>query len=315
MRREIYRHARNWWFVLLLAFFFTAMSTEAQPAAKKRGWLGIAVQELTPSLRDALDLGDRTGLLISDVEDDSPAEEAGLREEDVILEFNGQTVEKAKELVRLVRKTPPGTRVKIKIFRDGEEKTIEVEVGRMPRRRWGFSFMNPGAFMRFTSGRASLGVRVEDLNPDLGKYFGVEDGRGVLILEVLEDSPAEDAGLKAGDVILQLEDEKINDVDDLLDVLEDYDPGDEVTVEILRHGKKREFHVELDDSLPSMRRFRFFSPRIEWRAGDEGEEEVIVLSPRIYDKLDLMRKRLHEEKERLERIKRKAKMLQQRTII
>lgn len=107
---------------ILLYLATAGTAAEGKPVIK-RGWIGVSVQELTPSLRDAMQLGSRTGLLINDVVADSPADEAGLRQEDVLLEFNGEKVERVKRLSSLVRNTEPNTDVEVKIFREGEENS------------------------------------------------------------------------------------------------------------------------------------------------------------------------------------------------
>ena len=250
--------------LILLVFAVLFYANEEVNAAKKsrRGWLGIYIQELTPSLREALKLGDRKGLIITEVVEDSPADEAGLQEEDVILEFDGKKVEKVREFTRLVRRTPPGTRVKLLIFRDGKEKEIEVEIGRSRKRDVDvFVFGDKG--LRIYFGHPRLGVRVHDLNADLAEYFHVDENEGVLILEVQEDSPAEDAGLKPGDVITKIDDEKISDVEDLNETLGEYEEGDLVTVEFVRKGKRQTVEVELEGNGYGYRywfprRFRFY---------------------------------------------------------
>lgn len=272
--------------LILLVFSVLFYAGEEVNAAKKsrRGWLGVYIQELTPSLREALKLGDRKGLVITEVVEDSPADEAGLREEDVILEFDGKKVEKVREFTRLVRRTPPGTRVKLLIFRDGKEKEIEVEIGKSRKRDVDVLVLGDKG-LRIHFGYPRLGVRVHDLNADLADYFHVKEYEGVLILDVQEDSPAEDADLKPGDVITKIDDEKINDVEDLKETLEDYDEGDVVTVEIVRKGKRQTVEVELEgygygyrDWFPRRFRFHRFFNR-------DFDEATIHLSPFLLPEL------------------------------
>ncbi|RMF67609.1 MAG: PDZ domain-containing protein [Calditrichaeota bacterium] len=107
-------------------------------------------------------------------------------------------------------------------------------------------------------GRPRLGAEVHELNADLAAYFHVEENGGALITDVFEDSPAEDAGLKAGDVIVKVDDEEISDPDDLTDTLEEYEEGDVVTVEFVRNGKKQKVEVELEEM--NAYGFRFWNP-------------------------------------------------------
>ncbi|RMF57660.1 MAG: PDZ domain-containing protein, partial [Calditrichaeota bacterium] len=108
---------------VLVAAGVLAVGLNGQAHAKsKRGWLGVGIREMTPSLRDEYELGSRDGLLIIDVAPDSPAEDAGLREDDVILKFNGHDVARAKEFSKMVRNMEPGTEVELLILRNGKER-------------------------------------------------------------------------------------------------------------------------------------------------------------------------------------------------
>ena len=111
--------------------------------------------------------------------------------------------------------------------------------------------------------RGYLGVEMRNLNDDLAGYFGVKAEEGVLVLEVVEDSPAEGAGIKAGDVIVSIGGEEVGEAQDIQKVLHDYDPGEEVEVVVMRHKKRQSFKVELDerDHHSGIRLFR-------GRAGD-----------------------------------------------
>ncbi|MFQ5707212.1 MAG: PDZ domain-containing protein [bacterium] len=215
-------------------------------AKSKKGWLGVSVQEMTPTLREEMKMGNRPGLLIADVAEDSPAEEAGLHEEDVILSFDGHEVEKIADFTRMVRKTAPGTQVKVKYLRDGQEQETEVTVGKRRRHRRNVFALGGDRSLFFVSDRPQLGVEIQELNGDLAGYFKVEEHGGVLILKVLEDSPAEQAGLKAGDVITKLDGEEVSNPDELIDLLKEYDEGDEVRVDFVRKGQAKQAKVQLE---------------------------------------------------------------------
>lgn len=223
-------------------FILNRLSNAAEKS--KKGWLGVRIEEITPSLRDELKLGDRFGLLVVDVVNYSPADDAGLREDDVIIKYDDRDVEKADEFSKMVRKTEPGTAVKLLIVRDGAEKEIEVTIERRKIERHK-TFGWRGEDFEVILSRPQLGVRVHELNEDLAEYFQVEKNAGVLVSEVIADGPAEDAGLKAGDVITKIDDEDIADPDELIDVLNDYEDGDTVTVEFVRKGKTESVDVEL----------------------------------------------------------------------
>ncbi|MFQ5627829.1 MAG: PDZ domain-containing protein [bacterium] len=280
-------------------FAYYSQTADAKPAKKKRGWIGVSVQELTPSLRDALDLGNRSGLLINSVVEDSPAEDAGLQEEDVLLEFNGQKVERSKTLSRIVRRIDPGTDVKVKIFRDGEEKTIDLTVGRLKSNRAGVYSFGSGNNVFFVGQRPMLGVQVHEMDENLAAYFKVKKNEGVLVLGVNEDSPAEDAGLKAGDVILKIDGEPIGDYEELIEILADYEDGDEVDVEYIRQGKNATAAIELDAqgsgswswSTPT-------TPGIQLRRFGRDRKDIDIVIPELRERLFDMKNRLNEQKDR-----------------
>lgn len=285
----------------LLGMAAADMSAETKPA-KKRGWIGVSVQELTPSLRDAMELGNRSGLLINEVVANSPADDAGLREEDVLLEFNGKKVERVDRLSELVRDTEPRTEVQVKIFRDGEEKTLSLTVGRLRTRGAGVYSFGGGDNVFMLNRRAMLGVQVHDVNEDLAPYFNVGKNEGVLILKVEEDSPAEAAGLKAGDVIVKIDGDNVRDYEEMIDILSYYEDGEKADIEYIRKGKNQQVAVELHArdnnawglSLPEGRHFnwRFFErdgkrihvkpPEVRHRIRDS-RDDVIILEDRLQD--------------------------------
>ncbi len=250
-------------FVLFGGLLFVTLRDGNAVEKTKKGWLGVSVQELTPSLRETMKVGNRTGLLITDVVRNSPADDANLREEDVLLSFDGKAVEKADDFTQLVRNTPPDKKVKVKIMRNGEERELEVTIGARRSESsarsfsWSGSGHSPDVF--WVGDRAHLGVQVQDLNRDLAPYFKVEEKSGVLVLSVSDASPAEKAGLKAGDVITRLGDEKITDADDLVTALRDYEDGDKAKVEYVRQGKSANVEVEFKNTENS-HGFQFFTP-------------------------------------------------------
>jgi serine protease Do len=250
-------------------------------AKSKKGWLGVSVRELTPSMREDLKLGNRTALLIVNVVPGSPADDAGLREEDVIFKYDGKSVEQIDDFVTMVKNTPPETSLEIDIVRDGADKTVEVIIGKKRRANWYFGM---GDEFLFLSGRPRLGLKVHEMNKDLSEYFkGAEDG-AVLVLSVFEDSPAEKSGLKAGDVILKIEDEKVSSTEDLLNTLAEYEDGDLVTVEYLRKGLPLKTEVELENKVEiGSSDFERFTPRalpgLKWHFfdHDRGIEDLKII--------------------------------------
>lgn len=234
-----------------LILSFPLLTGKAQCAA--RGWLGVYIQDVTAELMEAMDLKSLKGVLINDVIDDSPADKAGLARGDVVIEFNQEKIVDADQFVKLVRKIKPDDVANIVVIRDGEEKTIEVKIGKRKKEDIYRLTVKPPLIKKGRvkildlgeSTHGKIGATLWDLNEQLGQYFGVEDGEGALIAELDEDGSAYEAGLRAGDVIVEMDGEKIEEKEDVLDVLSDKEEGDEVTVQILRRGSKQNFTVEV----------------------------------------------------------------------
>lgn len=281
--------------------FFSLRETRAGEKAGK-GWLGVSVQEMTPSLREAMKTGDSNGLLVTNVVAGSPADDAGLREEDVIIEFDGTNVEKSEALTKAVRQTEPEKKVKVVVLRDGARKEFEVVIGKyrspsfttMPPRS--FSWSGEAPHMRVFSNRVRLGVQVHELDNDLAPYFKVEPKSGALILEVTKESPAAKAGLKSGDIITKVGDEFVRDPDDLIEALNDFEEGDKVAITYVRQGKTATLEAVLEQG--DTHGFRFLMPdrsRMHWRGGGEGWDEAdLLIAPEIRAR-DFLQKALREE--------------------
>jgi serine protease Do len=242
--------------IAIVAGFILTVATmcfllQSATARTARGWLGVNVTEMTPSMRDDYELNDRFGLLITHVMHNSPAAQANLKEDDVILRFNDTAVEKTDILAGLVRDSEPGTTARLLVVRDGSEQTVEVVIAKQ-RTRHTANFNHDFSWRlddpMGLSGRPRLGVRVHEIDSDLAEYFDVSANQGVLVAEVVADSPAEKAGIKAGDVITRIDDATITDPKQLIEVLSDYEKGETVTIGYIRKGKTASVKVELQDS-------------------------------------------------------------------
>jgi serine protease Do len=185
-----------------------------------RGWLGVMIQHITPELAEALELDDEKGALVSKVIPGGPASESGIERSDVIVEFDGKKIESMSELPRAVAETPVDKRVKVVVIRDGKRKTLRAEVGLMEE---------PDATELASApqggGPAAFGMRVQDLTPELAERLGVDESQGAVVTSVEPGSPADDAHLRRGDVILEVDRTEVNDVGDLRDRLEAADDG------------------------------------------------------------------------------------------
>lgn len=182
-----------------------------------RGWLGVMIQEVTPEIAHALGLKEVKGALVADVTPGSPADKADIRRGDVIIEYNGKKIEEMNELPRLVANTPVGKSVPIKIWRNGKIKQLTVKVGELEEK------VAKGE-RRYAP--QDLGLKVEELTPYLAQRLGVKRTHGVIITYVVPGSPAHEAGLSRGDIILKINRHPIEDLNDYQEVINSAKPGD-----------------------------------------------------------------------------------------
>jgi len=238
--------------LMLAVSGFSANPGEDQEGGKKgQGWIGVSIQDITSRIAKQKNLKSRDGAYIVEVLDDSPAESAGLEKGDVIIEFGGKAIADADELTDAVRGISPGTKTSIVTVRKGEKKTFQITAGKMPKAHSAFSFSLPrmkSPVIKVFRGGHSLGLQLMELNPQLGEYFGVPEGEGVLVEKVEQKSAGEKAGFKAGDVILRIGKRSINDIGDVRRALESYEEETKVDAEILRKGVKKTLSVEIETS-------------------------------------------------------------------
>ena len=202
------------------------------------------------------------GAMVRDVVPESPAASAGFADGDVIVEFDGERVRSASQLTRLVRETPAGRMVEVRVMRDG--RSVELDVtpessavfsrGALTLDQLGdyVSRFVPDGPRNFTfaystrRARVRLGVDVQALSPQLADYFGVDDG--VLVSSVEEESTAADAGLQAGDVITSVDGRSVEDSANLRRRLSAVAPGEEVSLGVTRAGRELELTATLDET-------------------------------------------------------------------
>jgi membrane-associated protease RseP (regulator of RpoE activity) len=220
-----------------------------------RGYLGIRMQEVEGGLAEALDVEENSGVLINDVVDDSPADEAGLEAGDIVVAVADEDVETPSDLQSAVRANKPGDEIEIRFLRDGKTRTVTAKLAEAPGRRDEFLHQVKdlpcklgGKLEKFhlAGEYGFLGVHTQPLRGDLGEYFGVEEGEGALVTEVVEDSPAEKLGLEAGDVIIEVAGEEVEDPGDLREIVSAYDEETEVEVVWIRDRKKRDGKTTLE---------------------------------------------------------------------
>jgi len=228
-----------------------------------RSYLGVGVVDLNSERVQSLKLKDDRGVEVSQVDQDAPAGKAGLKEHDVIVGFNGTPVESQEQFKRLMRETPPGRTVSLDVMRDGQQQAIKVQLADRkklestvwPHEPREFVFAMPAmpamppmpampdyprawTDRTITRVRSVSGATLESLTPQLGDFFGVKNGEGMLVRSVQKGSPAESAGLRAGDVIVRVGDQKITDSSDWSEALRNGKNG-KVSVVIVRDKKEQ----------------------------------------------------------------------------
>lgn len=306
--------------VVTCALAFLAGTTIAQAPGEKysysvrstksaSGWLGVSIQDMTRRLARSMDAKTEEGALVNEVVKNSPADSAGIEEEDIIVEFDGKVIYDARDLTREVQRAKPGTKAGIVVIRKGQKKTLTATIGKPSRRERprALAFtVPPIPRIHVFSTRAVYGLTLRDLNEQLGEYFGAPGGRGVLVEEVEKESPAEKAGFKAGDVIVTAGKQGVEDVRDLLDVLEDREEGEKVDVEVIRKGSRTSLALTIEEEF-GHRWHRFDrGPRNESFKGfdfDFNFDELEGLENKIEIEMDRMRPELERLGDELRRIR------------
>jgi len=307
---------------------------KAEPS--ERGWLGVEIQDLTPELREVLQLGEDTqGVLVAAVNEGSPADKAGVGKGDVIVTLDAKDVGDTSGLVGMLSKRNPGEIVRVGILRDGQKKAIKVTLGRRPKgAEENFTIRLPESRLpeeregrdveipeielpnleslpllehfKLEVNRGRLGVNVVDLNPDLGGYFGTT--KGALVTEVLKDTAAEEAGIKAGDIIVKADGKPVENRENLIRILSKREVGDKVGFLVLRKGKEIKLSATLEEgpfmawvqgmkkkgsSIPN----RYITPRVERFKG----------SAELRRRLDDLSREMDELREKLDKLNEDSK--------
>jgi serine protease Do len=171
-----------------------------------RGWLGVRAQDVSPTLALSLGLARNLGdmAIVTEVAEHSPAADAGVRTGDVIIEFNGKPVPKSHEFPAVIADTPPGQKVTLKIVRDRKTQTLAVKIGELP---------NESDSTQQTEARdPELGLRVQRITPEAARRLGLSSAKGVLVIEVQPNSPADQVGIEPADVIREVNQRPVNNV-------------------------------------------------------------------------------------------------------
>ncbi len=208
------------------------MAKDLLPQLKKgkviRGWLGVMIQGITPGLKESFDLKEDKGALVSEVTPGGPAEEAGIKEGDVIVSFDGKEVQEMSDLSMIVASTPVGKIVTVEVIREGKKKRFEVKIDELKEETE--EGETPAEEKR------DLGMTVDEITPSVARQLDLSDERGVVVVRVESNSPAEKAGIARGDVILEINREPVNDVGAYKEKIRQHKEGDVILFRVKKRG-------------------------------------------------------------------------------
>ena len=207
-----------------------------------RGWLGIVIQELTPELSQSFGVKKDGGILVAEVMKDSPAEAAGLKPGDIVVEFNGAPIKEVTELQKRVAAVEPGRPTPLVVIRDKVSTPLTVKIGEQPGEETAATAQPR---------EETLGLTVEPLTPEASQRFKLTAKAGVVVTDVAPGSSGDQAGIRPGDAILEINRRPVTDVESFRKVITSVKPGEVVPVYVQRGGGRNEYVVL---SVPDLKR-------------------------------------------------------------
>ncbi len=205
-----------------------------------RGWLGVMIQQVTQELAENFGLSRPIGALVGQVVPDSPAQKAGLKAGDVILEYNGKEVTQMSMLPAMVANTDVGTKADLVIIRDGKKQKITVEIGKMEEEESVIAGAGTGTSKK-------LGMTVQELTPKIAESLGIEETEGVIVTDINSGSAAAEAGLLRGDIILEIDRQKIESIAQYKKVLQAVQEKKSILLLVKRDQHTRFVVIDLKD--------------------------------------------------------------------
>ena len=290
-------------------------------------YMGVDIADVTPERLAALKLKDERGVEVTMVDQDAPAGKAGVKEHDVILSMNGTNVESGAQLRRMIRETPAGRMVTLGISRDGQPLTLKVQLAdRRKSMAWGpkpkdfkFDMPNMPAMPDFdvpvsvvvVHSSMRSGLMVENITPQLGEFFGVKNGKGVLVRSVEKNSRAEKSGFRAGDVIVRVNDQPVNDTSDFSHAIRSTTSGS-VNVGIVREKHEQNLTLPLPERKDSGSWFEesFDLPDFDAETHldmTEWRDQMAQLQPQLQFAIQESRRQLERVRPEIEKAKRAAR--------
>jgi len=202
-----------------------------------RGYLGVNIQDLTTELADAMGIEKTQGALVADVVAGSPAEKSGIKRGDIIIDFNGKSIKESHDLPAKVAATPVGDDVEVTVLRDGKEKQLNVTVAKLTP-------SGPLFGKSAEPAKGKWGLQLHELNPQIEEQLGLQTEEGVAVVGVEPGSAAAEAGIRQGDVIIEVNRNTVASVDDVKNKIEQSDDKDHLLLLVQRQDGK--FYVPLE---------------------------------------------------------------------
>ena len=263
---------------LLLTYSRAAQSRAVDPSSQTwafssdgdeggESWLGVSIDDVTADRLAALKLKEEKGAEVTMVDQDAPAGKAGLQQHDVILSLNGTPVESAAQLRRMIHETPPGRVITLGLSRNGQPLTVKVQLANRGKEFTMFGPESkrievhvpeihmpeidiPAITMVMATASVRSGLTVENITPQLGEFFGVRNGGGVLVRNVEKGSRAEKAGFHAGDVIVRVNDQSVHDTSDFTHAVHSRN-GNSIKIVVMRDRKEQYLNLLLPEQKDS----------------------------------------------------------------
>jgi serine protease Do len=261
---------------LLLGFSQAAQNGSVDPvqpyvfSSEESGtgsYLGVDISDVTTERLSALKLKEEKGVEVTMVDQDAPAGKAGIKEHDVILTMNGTAIESGAQLRRMIHEMPPGRIVTFGLSREGQPVSVKVQLADKGKEfaMTGHNMNNfhvhvpeihipdidiPSINMVMVTSSARSGLMVENITPQLGEFFGVKNGNGVLVRSVEKGSRAEKAGFHAGDVIVKVDDQPVHDTSDFMHAVKSRN-GAAMSVGVVRDKKEQNLNLSLPERKES----------------------------------------------------------------
>ncbi|HEY2987276.1 MAG TPA: DegQ family serine endoprotease, partial [Candidatus Binatia bacterium] len=191
-----------------------------------RGWLGVSIQSVTPDLATSLGLERSKGALVADVTKNAPAEHAGIKVGDVIVEFDGIEIKDSTDLPSIVARTKPDKQVRVKLLRDKKEMTLPLTVGELKE----------ADVVASAKEKGELGLTVQKVTPELAQNMDLDRAQGLVVTAVEPGSPADDAGLQQGDVIVEVNRKPVREVSEFRKAVSGAKKGEQILFLVKREG-------------------------------------------------------------------------------